>query len=144
MKAAEPLRAQLHDGLVTVDSLHITGEETDMRAGGTVRVFGDANPQGGALNLKATGTINTAIAHTLDPDLITSGKITFDVAAGGRMKKPSLSGNVKFANVNAAVDGIPNGLSQMNGTLVFNEDRLDVQNLTAIGPGAARSRLAAR
>ena len=37
--------------------------------------------------------------------------------------------------MNLAVDGIPNGLSNMNGTLVFDEDRLDVKDLTATTGG---------
>ena len=42
---------------------------------------------------------------------------------------------MKFDNVNAALEGIPNGLSALNGTLVFNEDRLEVKNLTATTGG---------
>jgi len=57
------------------------------------------------------------------------------MAAEGKMKKPSLSGNVDVKNVNLAVDGIPNGLSNMNGSLVFNEDRLEVKDLTATTGG---------
>ena len=59
----------------------------------------------------------------------------FTVAAGGQVMNPSLSGTVQFDNVNIAIDGIPNGLSDMNGTLVFNEDRLQVQTLTATTGG---------
>jgi len=51
------------------------------------------------------------------------------------IKKPSLTGKIQFDNVNAAIDGIPNGLSALNGTLVFNEDRLEVENLTATTGG---------
>jgi translocation and assembly module TamB len=76
-----------------------------------------------------------ALAHTFDPDLITSGKVTFKVAADGRVHQPGLTGNVLLQNVNLAVEGIPNGLSNMNGTLVFNEDRLDVKDLTATTGG---------
>jgi translocation and assembly module TamB len=135
LKAAEPLRISLHNGQAMLDQVHITGQDTDLRAGGTAVVFGDNNAQGGTLNLNAAGSVSMALAHTFDPDLITSGKVTFKVAAAGRLKKPSLTGNVLFQNVNLAVDGIPNGLSDLNGTLVFNEDRLDVQNLTAMTGG---------
>jgi translocation and assembly module TamB len=131
LKTVEPLRASLKNGIVTLDALHITGDGTDLHAGGTAVVLGDANPQGGNLNLNANGSLNMALAHTFDPDLITSGNVTFKVGVEGRMKKPSLSGNVVFQGVNLAMEGIPNGLSDLHGTLVFNEDRLDVQNLTA-------------
>jgi translocation and assembly module TamB len=131
LKADEPLRASLNHGTVTLDQVHITGQDTDIHAAGTAVVFGDANPQGGALNLNANGSISMALAHTFDPDLVASGKVTFKVAADGRMKKPTLTGNVLFQNVNLAVEGVANGLSNLNGTLVFNEDRLDVKELTA-------------
>ena len=135
LKSAQPLRASLRNGTVTLDQVHITGQDTDLQASGTVVVFGDANPQGGKLALNANGSISMALAHTFDPDLTTSGKVTFKVAADGRMKKPALTGNVLFQNVNVAVEGVPNGLSNLNGTMVFNEDRLDVQDLTAMTGG---------
>ena len=135
LKTDQPLRASLRDGAVTLDQIHITGQDTDLHVSGTAVVFGDANPQGGTLNLSANGSVSMALAHTFDPDLTASGKVTFQVAAEGRVKKPALSGNVLFQSVNLAVEGIANGLSDMNGTLVFNEDRLDVQDLTAMTGG---------
>jgi translocation and assembly module TamB len=135
LRSAEPLRASLKNGTVTLDQLHITGQDTDLHASGTVKVFGDDNPMGGALALNANGNINMSIAHSFDPDLISSGKVTFKVAAEGRVKKPQLTGNVQVQNVNLAVSGIANGLSNMNGTLAFNEDRLDVKNLVATTGG---------
>jgi translocation and assembly module TamB len=131
LKTAQPLRASLSNGTVTLDQVHITGQDTDLQASGTAVVFGDDNPQGGKLNLHANGSISMALAHTFDPDLISSGKVTFKVAADGRLKKPALTGDVAFQNVNLAVEGVANGLSNLNGTLVFNEDRLDVKDLTA-------------
>ena len=59
----------------------------------------------------------------------------FTVAAGGQVKNPALTGKVQFDNVNIAMDGVPNGLSNMNGTLVFNRDRLQVESLTATTGG---------
>jgi translocation and assembly module TamB len=79
--------------------------------------------------------VSVAIAHTFDPDILSSGKVQFTIAAGGNIRKPSLTGKIQFDNVNAAVEGIPNGLSALNGTLVFNEDRLQVESLTATTGG---------
>ena len=135
LKTAGPLRASLRNGLLSLDQVHITGTDTDMTAAGTVQLLGVADPQGGVLNLNSNGSVNMTILHSFDPDLISSGKVSFKVAAAGRLKKPELTGNVVFAGVNLAVDGIPNGLSNMNGTLVFNEGRLDVQDLVATTGG---------
>jgi translocation and assembly module TamB len=135
LKAAEPIRASLRNGTVTLDQIHVVGQDTDLLAYGTAVVFGDPNPRGGRLAMHANGNISIALASTFDPDIISSGKVTFNVAADGRMRKPALTGNVIFHNVNLAIEGVSNGLSNLNGTLEFNEDRLDVQNMTAMTGG---------
>ncbi|SFS11544.1 translocation and assembly module TamB [Granulicella pectinivorans] len=135
LKAAEPLRVSLKNGVALLEQVHITGQDTDLHLGGTAQVLGVTNPKGGTLNLNAKGSVSPQLAHTFDPDIIASGKVTFTVAAGGTMKSPALTGKVIFDQVNAAVDGIPNGLTNMNGTLIFNEDRLEVQSLTATTGG---------
>ena len=121
--------------LRTLEQVHITGQDTDLRASGTAQVFGATDPKGGKLDVKASGSVSMALLHTFDPDIISSGKVEFTVAAGGQVKNPALTGKVRFDKVNVAVDGVPNGLSNMNGTLVFNEDRLQVQSLTATTGG---------
>jgi translocation and assembly module TamB len=135
LKSVGPLRVGLKNGLATLDQVHITGQDTDLQVSGTVQAFGAAGANGGKLDVKATGSVSVAIAHTFDPDIISSGKVEFTIAAGGQVKKPSLTGKVQFDNVNMAVEGIPNGLSALNGTLVFNEDRLEVANLVATTGG---------
>jgi translocation and assembly module TamB len=135
LKAAEPLRVSLKDGMATLEQVHIVGEDTNMQASGTVQAFGATDPAGGRLDVRASGSVSVAVAHTFAPDILSSGKVEFTVAAGGRTGKPSLTGRVKFDQVNAAMEGIPNGLSSLNGTLVFNEDRLEVENLTAMTGG---------
>jgi translocation and assembly module TamB len=135
LKSAGPLKLSLKNGTATLDQVHITGQDTDLQASGTVQVFGSTDPGGGKIDVKSTGSVSVALAHTFDSDLLTSGKVELSLGVGGRMKKPALTGRIKFDNINAAVDGIPNGLSALNGTLVFNEDRLNVENLTAMTGG---------
>ena len=131
----QPIRIGLRNGTATIDSLHITGPDTDIAANGTAVVFGDPNPQGGALDVHATGGVDLALLHTLSPQIISSGKVSFNVGAGGRLLQPELTGRVVFANTNLAVDGIPNGLSNLTGSMVFNENRLEVDNVTATSGG---------
>jgi translocation and assembly module TamB len=135
LKSAGPLRASLKDGIATLDQIHITGQDTDLQVSGTAQAFGSTDANGGKLDVKAKGSVSVALAHTFDPDINSNGKVEFTIAAGGHVKKPSLTGKVQFDNVNMAMDGIPNGLSALNGTLIFNEDRLVVQKLTATTGG---------
>ncbi len=135
LKAAEPLRVGLRDGLATLEQVHITGQDTDMRASGTAQLLGVTDPKGGRLDVKATGTVSMTLLHTFDSDILSTGKMEFTVAAGGHVTNPELTGKVQFDKVNIAMDGVPNGLSNMNGTLVFNDDRLQVQSLSATTGG---------
>jgi translocation and assembly module TamB len=135
LKAAEPLRVGLRDGMATLEQVHITGQDTDMRARGTAQLFGATDPKGGKLDVQATGNVSMALLHTFDTDIISTGKLEFTVAAGGWVANPELTGKVQFDKVNVAMDGVPNGLSNLNGTLVFNGDRLQVESLTATTGG---------
>jgi translocation and assembly module TamB len=131
LKAAESLRVSLRNGLATLEQVHIVGQDTDARFSGTAQLFGVTDPKGRRLDVKGTGSLSMALVHTFDPDIIASGKVEFTVNAGGLVMNPTLSGKVQFNSVNLALEGIPNGLSDMNGTLVFTEDRLQIQTLTA-------------
>ena len=137
--AASPVRATLNAGTVRLNELHITGPDTDLTASGSVQVFSaDGKPlpaQGGRIDAKANGSLDVGIAHRLNPEIIASGKVDFNVAATGTTSKPDLSGKVNFANTNLAYADIPNGLSNITGTASFTEDRLVVDSLTATSGG---------
>jgi translocation and assembly module TamB len=135
LKSSGPIRLSLKNGIATLDQLHITGEDTDLEASGTAQVFGATGANGGKLDVRSHGSLNVAIVHTLDPDIISNGKVDFQVAAGGAVTKPALTGRINFESVNLAMNGVPNGLSSLNGSLVFNQDRLNVENLTATTGG---------
>ena len=135
LKESEPFRIGLRNGVATLEQVHITGQDTDMRLSGTAHLLGVTDSKGGELNLQATGSISMTLLRTLDPDIISTGKVDFTVSVAGRLTNPDLKGRVQFDKVNVAMDGVPNGLSNMNGTLVFNGDRLQVESLTATTGG---------
>ncbi|MFP5226276.1 MAG: translocation/assembly module TamB domain-containing protein [Acidobacteriota bacterium] len=125
------LHATLRNGTFTMDPLHIVGPDTDLVTAGDVGVFDNPRPIHG----NAHGSINMALAETLDTDIISSGHVDFTMNAEGTVQHPDLTGNVKFTNVNVALEDYVNGLSRMNGELVFDQDRLDFKNVTAYSGG---------
>jgi translocation and assembly module TamB len=137
LKESEPIRIGLRDGVARLEQVHITGQDTDMRASGTAQLFGSTDPKGGKLDMQATGSVSMALLHTFDTDIISSGKVEFAVAAGGQVSDPDVTGKVQFDKVNIAMDGVPNGLSNLNGTLVLGDGRLKVESLTATTGGGA-------
>lgn len=121
-----PLRATLSNEKIVLDPVHVTGEETDLRAAGAIDLKAQRQ-----LDLEASGAINLQLAETLDPDLTASGMTRFEVQARGTIENPRLSGRIQFENASLALQDLPNSLSQLQGTLVFNQNRLEVQSLTA-------------
>ena len=126
-----PLHATLANGRLHLDLVHIVGDDTNLHAQGSVGVLDNSR----SLDLHGNGSINMKLAQTLDTDLTSSGHVDFNVDAAGTFAHPSLTGQVRFTNVAVALQDFPNGLSQMNGTLQFDQDRLDVKSLTAVSGG---------
>ena len=126
--------ATLTNSRISLDPLHVTGEETDLRAQGSLDLRNDRQ-----LNIAANGSINLKLAETLDPDLTASGTTTFQIEAHGPLKNPALHGRIDFQNASLSLEDLPNGLSQLHGTLEFNQNRLEVRSLTAMSGGGLLS-----
>src|SRR6201999_3279421 len=52
LKSADPLEVSLSNGMATLKQLHITGQDTDLRASGSAQVLGVTDPRGGRLALQ--------------------------------------------------------------------------------------------
>ena len=128
------VHATLADALIRLDPMHVTGEETDLYAQGSLSL---KNKQ--QLDLSAHGAINLKVAETLDPDLTASGNANFQVEAHGPLMNPGLRGRIDFQNGALSLEDLPNGLSQLHGTLQFNQNRLEVKSLTAMSGGGLLS-----
>jgi translocation and assembly module TamB len=124
------LHATLADGRIHLDPLHVTGENTDLHVQGVLSLEGAQQ-----LDLAASGSINLKLAETLDSDLTASGLTTFQMEAHGPLLHPDLEGSIDFQNGALSLEDLPNGLSQLHGTLEFNQNRLEVKNLTAMSGG---------
>ncbi|HUA97706.1 MAG TPA: translocation/assembly module TamB domain-containing protein [Terracidiphilus sp.] len=134
LKSEGGLHATLADGTIHLDPLHVTGEDTDLHAQGTMELNGARR-----MDFSGNGAINLKLAETLDPDVTAAGETTFEVRAHGPLKSPNLEGRIDFQNGSLSLGDIPNGLSQLHGTLVFNENRLEVRSLTAMSGGGLLS-----
>jgi translocation and assembly module TamB len=134
LKSEGGLHAQLDHALLHLDPLHVTGEETDLRVQGSLSLKDKQQ-----LDASASGAINLKVAETLDPDLTASGDTSFQVEAHGPLTNPNLSGHVDFQNAALSLEDLPNGLSQLHGSLEFNQNRLEVRSLTAMSGGGLLS-----
>ena len=128
------VHATLASGRIHLDPVRITGEETDIRAQGDLNLLDSQR-----LDFAANGTVSLRVAQSIDPDLTASGNSTFEVEAHGPLHSPGLQGRIDFHNGSIALEDLPNSLSQLNGTLEFNQNRLEIRSLTAMSGGGLLS-----
>jgi len=124
----------LDHSILHLDPLHVTGEQTDLYAQGSLALQDKQQ-----LDFAASGAINLKVAETIDPDLTASGNTAFQVEAHGPLMSPGFKGRIEIQNAALSLEDLPNGLSQLQGTLEFNQNRLEVKSLTAMSGGGLLS-----
>lgn len=125
-----PIIASLRNGVVQLQELRLVGKNLDVSTAGTLGLF-----QNSQLRLHSEGTINPAMAVLFYPELQTSGSMRFVLNAGGNLRQPDLRGTAQIKNVSLHVPSLTNGITDMNGDLVFDRDRLVLENVTGYSGG---------
>ena len=126
-----PIELAFANEVVSVQRLTLAAEDTNLSVGGTVDFKGDR-----PLNLYAKGHVNLALVHVLDDDITSYGSTDADITVRGTLAKPVMNGRVVVAHAGFSVIDLPAGLGELNGTLVFNQDRLEVERLSGrVGGG---------
>ncbi|MHB1936730.1 MAG: translocation/assembly module TamB domain-containing protein [Acidobacteriaceae bacterium] len=125
-----PLQASLRDGKLQLKQVHIQGANMDFVAGGTIDML-----KGYALRLHSEGTIDAALASVMNKDIESSGQVKFVVNARGTAGKPDLRGRAELSHINLHMLDLTNGLTDMNGAMAFDQDRLVVQQLKGSSGG---------
>ncbi|MCU1286822.1 MAG: hypothetical protein JWO13_3172 [Acidobacteriales bacterium] len=126
LRNVEPVVIGLENENFLVQNFHVTGEGTDLTAEGTIGLLGEHN-----LNVRANGKANLKLFQGFSPGLLSSGTTTMQLTAGGTIYAPKVTGEVTIANAGVSFIDLPNGLSDINGSFTFNENRLQIKTLAA-------------
>jgi translocation and assembly module TamB len=121
-----PLRFSLSKQSLQIDQFHLLGEGTDVSATGKVLLSGDPE-----LDLRAQGQVNLKLIESFDPEFTSSGMVTVDVSLSGTYSKPITQGRLRVDHGSISYIDLPSALSDVNGSLIFNQDRLQIETLTA-------------
>ena len=131
-----PVQLAFADETINIQRFLLTGEDTHFAMSGTASLR-----EGHPLNLHANGDINLKLAQTMYPDVSSYGAAHIDLAIAGTAAQPSLSGRAEVMHAGVSIIDLPAGLGDVNGALVFNQDRLELQNLSG-RMGGGRVKLA--
>jgi translocation and assembly module TamB len=121
-----PIIASYKEGTARLQSFRLVGDGTDLNSSGTVRLV-----DGHDLHLRADGRLNLKLLQSFDPEIVSYGQTSIGVQVGGTLSDPALRGRITIEHAGVSYVDLPNGLTDLNGALVFNENRLQVEKLTA-------------
>ncbi len=123
-----PMRLTMANQVVRMEQFRMAGEQGTrfLQLRGEMQLGGKRE-----INLRANGSVNLKVLETADPKLTAGGVANLDLRINGTLSRPSLRGSMKVQNGRLTYQDFPNGLSEITGTLIFNQDRLLVQELTA-------------
>jgi translocation and assembly module TamB len=121
-----PIRFAVSSQSFTIQQLRLIGEGTDLSANGTIQLTGERQ-----LDLRAQGSANLKLIESFNPDFISSGLVTVDITVSGTVAKPLPQGRLQIASGYIGYSDLPSALSDINGSLIFSHDRLQIESLTA-------------
>ncbi|HVI80788.1 MAG TPA: hypothetical protein VM715_22075, partial [Candidatus Acidoferrum sp.] len=127
-----PIRFALSARSFKLDTFHLVGENTDLSGAGSLQLTGDR-----ALNFQAHGKVDLKLLQNYDSDITSSGAITGEGLLTGALDAPLIKGSLQVQDGAISDINVPSALSDINGTLQFNQNQVTIEKLTArVGGGA--------
>jgi translocation and assembly module TamB len=130
LQNAEPVRFEVADQVLRIESFHLSGSGTDFTAHGRAQF---AEPR--ALDIRLDGTVNMALLQTINPKISARGMLGLNLTAGGTVSAPVLQGRLEVKNTFVSHNDFPSGLSDLNGILLFDQNRVQIENLNGTTGG---------
>jgi translocation and assembly module TamB len=121
-----PIEIRLASGSLDVQRCALLSEESRLALSGHISFTGERR-----INLRADGNVSLRLAHTLDPDVTAYGAANIGVTVTGAMPTPLMAGRIDIVHGGLSMIDLPAGLGDINGSFVFNQNRLEVEQLTA-------------
>ena len=119
-----PVQLSFADEVLAVEHCAISSEDTHFALAGTMKLGADHR-----LELGADGTLNLKLAQTLNPDLTSYGTANINLTVRGTPAQPVMAGRIEIQHAGLSLIDLPAAVGDLNGTLAFNRDRLELENL---------------
>jgi translocation and assembly module TamB len=124
-----PVSATLEHQVVRIESAHLTGPQTDVQAKGTVSLADQS------MDLTLNANANLVLLQDFDRDITSSGSAVVAATVRGTFDDPVVNGKLEIHKGAVNYAGVPNGIYDANGVIVFNGNSASVRNMTAESGG---------
>ena len=132
IQSVDPIRIELADQFVLVENFHLAGSGTDFTAHGRVHLTGARE-----VDLRLDGSVNMALLQSLNPKILARGTVGVNLNASGTLSQPVLQGRLEVKNTFVSHNDFPSGLSDLNGVLIFDRNRIQIESLGGTTGGGA-------
>jgi len=130
VQSVGPIRFEVVDQSVMIESLHLAGSGTDFVAHGRAHLT-DAQD----VDVRLDGSVNMTLLQSLNPRVLARGNLNVDLSATGTLHQPVLQGRLVVKDTFISDIDFPSGLSDLNGILLFDRDRVQIDKLSGTTGG---------
>ena len=130
VEAVDPIRFEVANQTALIESFHLAGSGTDFTAHGRAHLTGAQE-----LDLQLNGSVNMTLLQSLNPKILARGSLDVNVSATGSFAQPVLQGRLDVKNTFISHNDFPSGLSDLNGVLLFDRNRFQVEKLSGTTGG---------
>lgn len=129
--APEPLRIGLRDGRIEFDQVTLRRTDSTFTVTGFAELTGNKR-----IDVDVRGRIEAALLQLFMPDARAEGHLDLAMSIGGTTSAPRMVGTAELQDAEIRFAGFPQLIDDINGTLRFRENRIDIESIRAtIGGG---------
>jgi translocation and assembly module TamB len=122
-----PVTATLNHGSIQIQNAHLSGSQADVQVAGSASLT--------SLNVSLNAKVGLEILPNFDQDIYSSGNVDLAATVRGTASQPLINGQLTLRNAAFNYAGLPAGISNANGVVVFNGNNAIIRNLTAEAGG---------
>ena len=132
VQSQSPVHFSIAHETLTIQQLHLVGDGTDLAAHGSIQLSGPES-----LDLTADGHADLRLLSTFDPNFTAFGSLGLNLTVTGTLTEPFPQGRIQITDSSLAYAGLPSGLTELNGSLIFTRDHAHIESLAARTGGGA-------
>ena len=131
LTAREPLRVTLRNGRIELDSFSLRSTDSTFDATGFAEITGAQR-----IGVDVRGRVEAVILQLFMPDVRAEGHAVVAMSIGGTMAAPTALGTAELVDAEIKFAGFPQLIDEINGTLRFRGDRIEIESIRAtVGGG---------
>jgi translocation and assembly module TamB len=132
VQSVGPIRFEVADQFLVINDVHVAGSGTDFTAHGRAHLAGAKE-----IDIGLDGSVNLTLLQSLNPKILARGTLGVNLNASGTLSAPVLQGRLEVKNTFISHNDFPSGLSDLNGVLLFDRNRIQIEKLSGTTGGGA-------